>query len=257
MKQMDELTEMDSPVHRLSALSKLLVTLLFILITVSFHKYDLTGVFMMALYPYVLFQLSGISFRLCIYRMRYAIPLVAMIGIFNPFFDRDPLLQIAGISISGGMISFLTLLLKGMLCLCASFLLVSTAKIDDLCAALRRMHVPSLLVTVFMLTYRYISVLTEEVALMTDAYHLRAPGQKGIAFHAWGSFLGQLLLRTMDRAQELYAAMLLRGYNGEFPDLQENENRTASWIWLITWAVIFLALRWLNIPDLIGRMFMR
>ncbi len=51
---------------------------------------------------------------------------------------------------------------------------------------------------------------------MTLAYKLRAPGQKGIHVSAWGSFLGQLLLRSMDRAEEIYTAMKMRGFNGEF-----------------------------------------
>lgn len=257
LKQMDELAAMDTPVHRFSALSKLFVTVLYILTVMSFGKYDLTGVFMMALYPYFMFQLCGIPFRTCLYKMRYIIPLVAFVGIFNPFFDRAVLLRIGSLGISGGMISFITLLCKGLLCLSASFLLVSTTKIDDLCAALRRIHIPSMLVTVFMLTYRYISVLTEEVAVMSDAYHLRAPGQKGIAVQAWGSFLGQLLLRSMDRAEELYAAMLLRGYRGEFPETHHDHKSSASLIFALVSAVLIILFRLVNIPALIGSLFVR
>ena len=257
LKQTDELAAMDSPVHRFSALSKLLVTLVYLITVMSFHKYDLTGVFMMALYPYIVFQLSGLSFAMCLHKMRYVIPLVALIGVFNPFFDREIILKAGPLALSGGMVSFLTLLVKGILCLTASFLLVSTTRIDDLCGALRKLHVPSLLVTVFMLTFRYISVLTEEAAVMSDAYHLRAPGQKGIAFEAWGSFLGQLLLRSMDRAKELYGAMLLRGYNGEFPETGRTENSAVSILWMMMWIVMFLLLRIFNVPALIGGLFVR
>jgi cobalt/nickel transport system permease protein len=80
LKEMDELAAMNSPVHRFSALSKLAVTVSFIVIVMSFGKYDLSGVLMMALYPYFLFQLSGISFKTCVYKMRYIIPLIAFIG---------------------------------------------------------------------------------------------------------------------------------------------------------------------------------
>ena len=78
------------------------------------------------------------------------------------------------------------------------------------------MHMPEYAVTLLLLTYRYIAVMLREVSVMTDAYSLRAPGEKGIRFRAWGSFLGQLLLRSMDRAQALYDSMLVRGYRGEF-----------------------------------------
>lgn len=255
LKQTDELAAMDSPVHRFSALSKLLVTLAYLITVMSFGRYDLPGVFMMAVYPYVIFQLSGLSFRMCLHKMRWVIPLVAFIGIFNPFFDREILLKLGPLAVSGGVISFITLLIKGILCLSASFLLVSTTRIDDLCGAMRKLHVPSLLVTVFLLTYRYVSVLVEEVAVMSDAYHLRAPGQKGIAFNAWGSFLGQLLLRSMDRAKELYSAMLLRGYNGDFPLSRKSESGTGSYIYLSAWLAVFILLRTVNLPALIGSLF--
>ena len=75
---------------------------------------------------------------------------------------------------------------------------------------------PPMLVSLLLLTFRYVSVLAREASVMTDAYHLRAPGQRGIHHSAWGSFLGQLLLRSMDRAQELYSSMLLRGYHEHF-----------------------------------------
>lgn len=255
LKQTDELAAMDSPVHRFSALSKLLVTLAYLITVMSFGRYDLPGVFMMAVYPYFIFQLSGLSFWMCLHKMRWVIPLVAFIGIFNPFFDREILLKLGPLAVSGGVISFITLLIKGILCLSASFLLVSTTRIDDLCGAMRKLHVPSLLVTVFLLTYRYVSVLVEEVAVMSDAYHLRAPGQKGIAFNAWGSFLGQLLLRSMDRAKELYSAMLLRGYNGDFPLSRKSESGTGSYIYLSAWLAVFILLRTVNLPVLIGSLF--
>ena len=57
LKEMDELAAMNSPVHRFSALSKLAVTVSFIVIVMSFGKYDLSGVLMMALYPYFLFRI--------------------------------------------------------------------------------------------------------------------------------------------------------------------------------------------------------
>ena len=94
----------------------------------------------------------------------------------------------------------------------ASFLLAATTSIEDICRALRQLHVPKVLTSLLLLTFRYISVLLDEAAIMTDAYRLRAPGQKGVHISAWGSFLGQLLLRSMDRATALYESMELRGY---------------------------------------------
>ena len=87
---------------------------------------------------------------------------------------------------------------------------------------------------------------------MTDAYRLRAPGQKGIHISAWGSFLGQLLLRSMDRAEELYSSMTLRGFRGEFYYADAPGPRLPGLIFTVAWAALFLGARCLNIASLLG-----
>ena len=257
LSEMDDLAAQESPIHRLHPAAKLLSTIAYIILTVSFDKYDLAGIVPMLLWPVLLFQISGIPVRTCFYKLRIVLPLVMAVGLFNPFFDRAPLLMLGGVAVSGGVVSMLTLMLKGVFCLMASFLLMATTPIDSLCAALRRLHVPGMLVTLLLLTYRYVGVMTEELAVMTDAYHLRAPGQKGIHMSAWGSFLGQLLLRSMDRAQELYASMLLRGYHDHFHYADIRPFRLPDGLYLLGSVLFFLLLRLVDVAQLLGGLFVR
>lgn len=255
LREMDELAAMKSPIHALHPLSKLLTTIAYILFTVSFDKYQLSGLMIMLLYPVLMFEISGVSLRTCFYKLRIALPLVCAVGLFNPFFDRAPMLYLGGIAVSGGVVSMLTLMIKGVLCLTASFILAATTSMDSICAALRKLHVPGIIVTLLLLTYRYISVMIDEVAIMTEAYHLRAPGQKGIHISAWGSFLGQLLLRSMDRAEELYSSMQLRGFHGEFYYAETNAARLADYIFCAVCIILFALSRNFNIAQLLGQIF--
>ena len=257
LNEMDDLAAMDSPIHHLSPLAKLLTTIAYILITVSFRKYDLSGMVIMVLWPILLFSLTGIPVRTCFYKLRIVLPLVMAVGLFNPFFDKTPMLMLGNIPVSGGILSMVTLMLKGVFCLMASFLLIATTSIDALCAALRRLHVPGTLVTLLLLTYRYVGVMTEELAIMTDAYHLRAPGQKGIHISAWGSFLGQLLLRSMDRAQELYNSMLLRGYHDHFHYVEMKPFRMKDALYTLGWIAVFLLVRYVDVAQWMGSHVMR
>ena len=211
----------------------------------------------MLLWPVLLFQVGGVSLRTCFYKLRIVLPLVMAVGLFNPLFDRAPLLSVGGVAVSGGVASMLTLMLKGVLCLMASFLLMATTPIDSLCAALRRLHVPAMLVTLLLLTYRYVGVMTEELAVMTDAYHLRAPGQKGIHVSAWGSFLGQLLLRSMDRAQELYGSMMLRGYHEHFHYADIRAFSRKDGLYLLGCLAAFLLLRLVPVARIAGGLIVR
>ena len=257
LSEMDELAARKSPIHSLHPAAKLITTIIYILVTLSFDKYDLSGLVPMVLWPVLMFQAGGVEVRTCFYKLRIVLPLVMAVGLFNPFFDKEILVTIGGVGVSGGVISMITLMLKGVFCLMASFLLMATTKIDSLCAALRKIHVPAMLVSLLQLTYRYVGLMTEELAVMTDAYHLRAPGQKGIDITAWGSFLGQLLLRSMDRAQELYASMLLRGYHEHFHYADIDRFKARDALFMIVCILFFYLLRYADIAQLIGGLFVR
>lgn len=257
LREMDALAAADTPVHRLHPLCKLLVTVMYIGVVVSFPKYDFSGLVIMMLFPVLLFQAAGIPVRLCFYRLRIVLPLVCAVGLVNPFLDHAPLMQLGNLVITGGMVSMVTLMMKGIFSLMASFLLIATTPIDTLCAALRKIHVPGILVTLLLLTYRYIGVMLEQVSVMTEAYKLRAPGQKGIHISAWGSFLGQLLLRSMDRAEELYDSMQLRGFQREFYYADVPKCRVSGVIYTVLCAALFLSARLVSVTTLLGSLFVR
>lgn len=256
IRAMDDLAAQKSPVHSLEPLPKLILTMLYIFTTVSFNIYDITGLFVMILFPIIGYQFSFIPVRTCFYKLRIVMPLVCAVGILNPFFDRDILFTIGGIGFSGGVISMITLMMKGIFSLMMSFLLVATTPIEEICRALRQLHCPKMLTTLFLLTFRYISVMLDEVAVMTTAYHLRAPRQKGIEFKAWGSFVGQMILRSMDRAEALYESMQLRGFNGEFYYADKKYNRAASALVFVVLAALIILVRFFNIPAIVTGMFM-
>ena len=252
LREMDELASGNSPIHRISAGAKLLVTVVYIITVVSFDKYNMSGLLFMLLYPALQFAVSGIPMSTCFYKLRFVLPLVCAVGIFNPILDRTPVFQAGSFVVSAGMISMLTLMMKGVFCLTASFLLMATTRIEAVCSVLRAIHVPAILVTLLLLTYRYAAVMAEEVAVMTEAYSLRAPGQKGIHYSAWGSFLGQLLLRSMDRAEELYSAMLLRGYHGEFYYAEQRGRTGIDALFAALWCVLFVVARNVNLTQILG-----
>jgi cobalt/nickel transport system permease protein len=252
LREMDDLAALSSPIHSIHPLAKLIVTISYIILTVSFSKYDLSGLIVMLLYPVIIFSISGIPIKTCFYKLRIVLPLVCAVGLFNPFFDKAPLMSIGSIAVSGGVISMITLMLKGMFCLTASFILVATTTMDAICAALRKIRMPGMIVTLLLLTYRYISVMIDEVSVMATAYKLRAPGQKGVHYSAWGSFLGQLLLRSMDRAEEMYSSMQLRGFSGEFQYADVSPAKPKDYLYTVFAVGIFFLFRMINIATLFG-----
>ena len=91
-------------------------------------------------------------------RRRWIWPvLLVLVGVANLFFDRAPVLTLGPVVMSGGAVTLLVLVVKGVLCFLAVYLLIATTGMERVCAALRQLHVPRVLVTTILLTYRSVS----------------------------------------------------------------------------------------------------
>lgn len=233
-------------------LSNLLVTLFYLLLVVSFPKYDLSGVLSMLLYLLISGIGNEISLKEAVRRIWPVLVLVSAVGIANPFVERETCWRWGNFSVSYGMISMVTLMLKGIFCVMASYLLIISTGMEGICLGLRCLHFPKELVTIVFLIYRYLIVLLKEAERMMLAYKLRAPGQKGIHFKVWGSFLGLLLLRSMDRAQTVYESMLLRGYQGEIRGREFRGSKGRSVLYVCLWTAALLFLRLVPVFEIVG-----
>lgn len=256
IQSLDALAKEKRWINELHPLVKICVTMLYIGMTVSFPKYCLGGLLAMAVYPVILFTVGELSFRAGLRRLRIVLPLVCVVGVFNPFFDREIYAYLGKVAVSGGVLSMVTLMLKGVFTVFASYLLIATTTVEKICYALRMLHLPKLFVTQLLLIYRYIGVLSEEAGRITRAYELRAPGQKGIHVKVWGTLVGQLLLRSMDRAEQIYESMCLRGYQGEFYYGDKVKMRGRDIVYLCIWTAALIALRCLPVTEKIGSLFM-
>ncbi|MAF85166.1 MAG: cobalt ECF transporter T component CbiQ [Dehalococcoidales bacterium] len=94
------------------------------------------------------------------------------------------------------------------------FLSMSTP-MNKLLMAATWFQAPKIFVELALLVYRYIFVLLEEIVTVKDAQRIR------LGYHNWrqsmrslGVLGGSLILRTYDRAERVFEAMIARGYSG-------------------------------------------
>lgn len=239
-------------IQKIHPLARLIVTITFVCITVSFPKYQLLNLSSMILYILLYNIWYDISFVKAVKRTWPVLLVTCIVGIANPIVEREVIFYIGGLGITSGMLSMSSLMLKGMLCVLASYSLVMTIGINGICYGLNAIHVPQIITTGFMLTYRYIIVLLKEVERMWQSYKLRAPYHKGIHFKAWGSFAGQLLLRSIDRGERVYESMLLRRYEGNFFIRNGSVSKVSSVIFAVVWCALFLILRFVPVFKIVG-----
>ena len=213
LRAMENLSAGKTVIHRLHPLAKILSAFVFIVIVASYGRYDIIRLVPYLFYPFVMMALAALPYKVLLLRIAIALPFCLFAGISNVIFERATALTIGGVAISFGFISLLTILLKMYLCVMAALLLIATTTFTDLTAQLRRMHVPMIFVMVFETTFRYISVLLEEVHTMVLAYKLRSGTKEKLEMKHMGTFVGQLVLRGFDRAERVHLAMRCRGYS--------------------------------------------
>lgn len=255
IQSLEELAEGKTLIHRIHPLAKMITTIVFLVVVISFDKYSISGLIPFFIYPILLMALGEIPYRSVLSRLLIALPFSFFAGLSNPFLDRETAFLLLGIPISWGLLSFTSILIKTVLTVMAVLILIATTPMDKLAHELIRVRTPKIFVMQLMLTYRYLGMLIVEANSMMTAYHLRASRQKGIQLAHAGTFMGQLLLRSFERAGKVYSAMKCRGYNGEYYFAQSEKMRSCEYLYIILSCFIFLFMRWVNFSMIIGSLF--
>lgn len=240
-----------------SPVAMLLVTLFYLIAVLSVSILSPDKLIWLAIYPVIMSEYSGFGFGRVFIDSLWVLPLVVLIGFFNPWIDTDVAIEFGGLEISRGWVSFTSIVLRGLLSMQAVIILVRSCGFNGMCLALRKMKVPSILVAQLLLTYRYLLVLLEEVVAMKHAREARGFGLSSYPLKLWGAFIGQLLLRSIDRAERIHRAMLSRGFDGIIPEpgfISDGSRKKSLGFFII--ASFFIAgLRWLPLSAWCATMF--
>ena len=170
--------------------------------------------------------LSGVGLGRVFVRSLIALPfiMIALPTVFTK--PGDPLFDVSfGLftltATVDGMEFFASVLIKSWASVTAAVVLTSTTPAFQLLAALRALKIPQILVVVVMLMYRYLFVLVDEAQRMMRSRAARSAriGRGSGGSLVWraqsaGGMAGSLFIRTMDRTERIYMAMLARGYDG-------------------------------------------
>ena len=251
MGLLDTFSRMESPVHKLDPRAKLVTTALFILTVLSFDRYAVSALLPYLFYPLFLLIVGGIPVGYLLRKMAYVAPFALLIGMFNPLLDTAPMTPVGSLVLSGGWISFSSIMLRFVLTVGATLALVAVTGLYPLLSAADRLGAPRVLTIQLMFFHRYLFVLAGETLRTLRARSLRDFGAR-LGPRAFGSLVGHLLLRTLDRAERIHRAMTSRGFEGKIHlsiPLQFN-GRDA--LFIAVWGVLFGLFRTMNISQFIG-----
>ena len=251
-KRMERLADGESPLHRLEPRAKLLVTLLFMATVISYDRYAVTAMIPLFIFPVVMLSLGNLPPAYIAGKIALLTPFAVAAGFFNPLFDHEVLLRIGSLEITGGWLSFTSILLRGMLTIGGGLILVALTGFPAICRALEQLGAPRLFAVQLLFLYRYLFVLLEEGGTLSRARELRSVGKRGLGMRSFAPLIGHLLLRTWRRAERIHLAMLARGFTGEFHTTRESRFGGRELLFLSAWSTLFITLRLWNLPRLLG-----
>jgi cobalt/nickel transport system permease protein len=223
----DEYSDLDSFIHRLDPRTKLITSLALIAAVVLTPASNWRIFVFYFCVVAVLLMISKLPPLYVLKRSLVIFPFVFLIAVFIPFFKEG---EIAGsyniwlweISVTySGLLILANVMVKAWLCILALILLSSTTRLAELLKGLRQLGVPKVMILILSFMYRYIFVLADEMMRMQQARDSRNFGGKRLhQLKTIGSMVGTLFIRSYERGERIYAAMLSRGFDGQIRTLQ-------------------------------------
>lgn len=194
----------DSPVHRLDARAKIvgLIGLVVVAVTTPVGRW-----WAFAAYGLVLVAVASVArlpVRHTLSRMLVEVPFLVAAALV-PFTHPD------GIAFGA------TLAAKTTLGTLAMVLLSSTTPFPSLLGGFERLRAPRVILLTVSFMWRYLHVLTEEFARMRLARDARSIGRRSLLTDGTARLVATLFVRSLERGERVYLAMVGRGYTGGVP----------------------------------------
>ena len=197
---LDRYSRLDSPMHSLPAPVKLVAAVI-LLVSIVILPVSFPGVLAMILTLLVIVALvSSIPLIFLLKRMLFLEMFVVGVSVLSLF-------QKNGVDI------FTALCVKSTLCLFTIVLFSNTTPFSELLAVLKKWGAPALFITILALLYRYLFVLVDELERMQRARASRTfVARRWALWRMLATVVGQLFVRSTERAERIYAAMCSRGW---------------------------------------------
>lgn len=249
----------ESFVHRLDPRVKVVVTIAYILSNALLPDGAWMAFGFSWLFLLVANMLSNLGITFTLKRSFVALPfaLVAITVLFsipgNPLSTFHFLFWDLTIT-DAGLLRFESILIRSWLSVQMAILLVATARFPDIVHALEHLRVPSILTTIIAFLYRYLFVLVDEVFRLLRAREARSAAAAGVRVGgsvAWrarvaGNMAGQLFLRSYERSDRVYNAMLARGYTGHLNTINPHELHRVDYLTTALALIVILLLQWIG-----------
>lgn len=176
---------------------------------------------------------------------------ILLLAVFMPFsVSGESVVNVFGLFSASdiGIERAQQLFLRANAILMCSLVLLATLLPESLGHAMARLGMPHKLVHLFLMTIRYVSVLSQEYQRLRTAMRARAfiPGSNLHTWRSYGWLIGMLLVRSLERSERVLQAMKCRGYQGRYVVIDDHQWTAKDTVFLSLVAVLCVFLIGMN-----------
>lgn len=204
----DKYSDLTSPIHSLDPRIKIILTFVIITVSVAIPFPDFIPLIFIGLIALVLWFISSVPFKHLLYRLAIALPFVALMGLGMIFGQEsswemrtDRLLHIT---------------LRAALAMAFLTLLASTTPFPRFLEGLKWFGIPKVIHSLLSFIYRFIYIIIDEFQKASRGRQSREFRRNlTLAWKGRSWMIGTFLIRSIERSERVYGAMLARGYGEE------------------------------------------
>lgn len=247
--------------HQLDPRVKLLGIISFILISTTLKSY--LGLLVVIILLLTFLWGSGMSFLMLVKRLGWVFLFGGALIILFPFITPGSEIyswhfgKMVIAATHEGIAKAIFLFLRLLSAVLAVTLLNATTGFGEVVDSFRKLHMPELLVSILEFTVRYFFVLYDELTRMKLARKARSFDFEQSIFQKNAlktivQMIVALFVRSMERAERVYLAMLARGYNGKFAARETERIPTADLFWGTGFVLLIIGVKCFEAGGLIG-----
>ncbi|MEB1806104.1 MAG: cobalt ECF transporter T component CbiQ [Bacillaceae bacterium] len=180
------------------------------------------------IYIFGVISLQTVSFALIAYSVSIVVSFIMGISLLTllkryllitPFvlLMTVPLVFGGGFPIDPDRVTFaLLIILKAVTSMTILTIILETQSVDQFMNSLAHLKVPPIMISVLLLSYRYVFMFLDDIQKMQLALKTRF-FNGGISIKnlkVYGQLTGALLLKSLDRSEKVFQAMVSRGFSG-------------------------------------------
>lgn len=177
----------------------------------------------------VLIKLAKLPYRTVFLRSLVEIPFV-LFAILMPFFGTGAKVEILGLELyEAGLWAGAGIIAKGTIGVITAIILSASTSAREILGGLEKLRVPAPLVSIATFMLRYLNVINDELGRMKIARESRGFEERGLkSWRILAQTVGALFIRSYERGERVYLAMLSRGFAGAMPRL--SEKKKTNWL---------------------------